>query len=60
MVPSMCHKCQRIVISNSIYEAILEEKLDNKSHKRRKFCFPGRKKDCDVGRSDPERNPERF
>ena len=56
----MCHKCQRIVISNSIYEAILEEKLDNKSQKRRKFCFPGRKKDCDVGRSDPERNPERF
>lgn len=40
----MCHKCQRIVIAHSIYETILEEKLDNKSQKRKKICFPERKK----------------
>lgn len=43
MVPSMDHKNQRIVIEYSIYEAILEEKPDNKSQMRRKIYFPDRR-----------------
>lgn len=43
MGPSMCNPSQRIGIKSSIYEAILEEKLDNKSQKKRKLCFPERR-----------------
>lgn len=63
MVPSMYHKCQRIVTAYSIYETIFFKKLDNTSQKRRKSCFPERgkkKKDHEVPRNDPERNPRRF
>lgn len=61
MVPSMCTKCQRIVIAYDIYEAILEEKPDNKSRNRGNFAVPREGKEyCDVARSDLERNPERF